>query len=201
MMEQELPHAPQRQSAAAERKPGPVQTRGQNAAQKSQRRADHPNQNQHHMQRAVHISLEPAYRRQHRAVRPIPAQVPVPGGTLQCPNLKVKPQQHHSCCRRQQGRVRQRGMHRPVPTPGAGQKLPKRRQFRHPKCGRAQHHCANTAVASLRIHCISSGSSSVKLPSLPPRNSSSKILAIRSVSTSPPEIKKPRFFPAASSRR
>ena len=38
-------------------------------------------------------------------------------------------------------------------------------------------------------------------PSLVPRNSSSKILAMRSVSTSPPEIRKPRFLPAASSRR
>ena len=46
-----------------------------------------------------------------------------------------------------------------------------------------------------------SGSSSVKRPSLPARNSSSKIFAMRSVSTSPPEIRKPRFRPADSSRR
>ena len=46
-----------------------------------------------------------------------------------------------------------------------------------------------------------SGSSNVKRPSLPERNSSSRIFAMRSVSTSPPEIRKPRFFPAASSRR
>ena len=46
-----------------------------------------------------------------------------------------------------------------------------------------------------------SGSSSVNRPNLPARNSSSKIFAIRSVSTSPPEIRKPRFRPAASSSR
>ena len=45
------------------------------------------------------------------------------------------------------------------------------------------------------------GISSVKRPSLPALYSSNRILAIRSVSTSPPEIRKPRFFPTASSRR
>ena len=48
---------------------------------------------------------------------------------------------------------------------------------------------------------MAAGSSNVKRPSLPERNSSSRIFAMRSVSTSPPEIRKPRFFPAASSRR
>jgi len=45
------------------------------------------------------------------------------------------------------------------------------------------------------------GISSVKRPSLSALYSSNRILAIRSVSTSPPEIRKPRFFPTASSRR
>src|SRR5699024_8575204 len=47
----------------------------------------------------------------------------------------------------------------------------------------------------------SSGSSRVKRPSLPPRNSSSSTRAIRSVSHSPPEIRIPRFWAPRSSRR
>ena len=46
----------------------------------------------------------------------------------------------------------------------------------------------------------SPGSSRVNFPNFPPRNSSSRTLAIRSVSNSPPEMRMPRF-PAASSRR
>ena len=46
----------------------------------------------------------------------------------------------------------------------------------------------------------SPGSSKVNFPNFPPRNSSSRTLAIRSVSNSPPEMRMPRF-PAASSRR
>ena len=46
----------------------------------------------------------------------------------------------------------------------------------------------------------SSTVSSVKRPSLPPRNSSSRMRAIRSVSTCAPRIRKPRFRPAFSSR-
>ena len=45
----------------------------------------------------------------------------------------------------------------------------------------------------------SPGSSRVNFPNFPPRNSSSRTLAIRSVSNSPPEMRMPRF-PAASSR-
>ena len=45
----------------------------------------------------------------------------------------------------------------------------------------------------------SPGSSKVNFPNFPPRNSSSRTLAIRSVSNSPPEMRMPRF-PAASSR-
>ena len=44
-----------------------------------------------------------------------------------------------------------------------------------------------------------SGSSSVILPSLPLRNSSSSVIAARSVFTSPPEISMPRFRPSSSS--
>ena len=43
------------------------------------------------------------------------------------------------------------------------------------------------------------GFSSVILPILPPRNSSSRIAAARSVSSSPPESRNPRFFATASS--
>ena len=43
------------------------------------------------------------------------------------------------------------------------------------------------------------GTSSVKRPSFPLRNSSSRILAMRSVSTSPPDIRNPRLRPASSS--
>lgn len=44
-----------------------------------------------------------------------------------------------------------------------------------------------------------SGSSSVILPSLPLRNSSSSVIAARSVFTLPPEISMPRFRPSSSS--
>ena len=49
-------------------------------------------------------------------------------------------------------------------------------------------------------HTQSSGNSRVNLPSLLPRNSSSRIRAIRSVSISPPGIRKPRLRAAAHSK-
>ena len=49
------------------------------------------------------------------------------------------------------------------------------------------------------LHSKSSGISSVNFPSLPLRNSSISTFAIRSVWTSPPRSKKPRFRPAISS--
>ena len=56
-------------------------------------------------------------------------------------------------------------------------------------------------IMQVDAHALSpsGGSSSVKRPSLPPRNSSSRIRLMRSVSTSPPEIKNPRLRPAFSS--
>ena len=48
-------------------------------------------------------------------------------------------------------------------------------------------------------HAFSSGNSSVKRPSLPARYSSSKMRAMRSVFTSPPDMRKPRLRPAFSS--
>ena len=56
-------------------------------------------------------------------------------------------------------------------------------------------------IMQVDAHALSpsGGSSSVKRPSLPPRNSSSRMRLMRSVSTSPPEIKNPRLRPAFSS--
>ena len=50
-----------------------------------------------------------------------------------------------------------------------------------------------------RGNSSSGGSSKVNLPSFPLRYSSSSTFAIRSVLTSPPEIRNPRFLPASSS--
>ena len=73
----------------------------------------------------------------------------------------------------------------------------------HQRTGAGFIHAADLCAAGgkrfalagiINAHDGSSGTvSSVKRPSLPPRNSSSKIRLMRSVSTSPPEMRKPRL--------
>ena len=66
--------------------------------------------------------------------------------------------------------------------------------------GRPESHSPPGRRNFPRKNQASPGSSRVNFPNFPPRNSSSRTLAIRSVSNSPPEMRMPRF-PAASSRR
>ena len=59
--------------------------------------------------------------------------------------------------------------------------------------------CHQKQNISFHASLTSSGSSKVSRPSLPDRYSSSSTLAIRSVLTTPPDMRNPRFFPAISS--
>ena len=85
------------------------------------------------------------------------------------------------------------GIHRPHQRPRA--------RLVHAADGRKARRAGFLLKMQVDAHALSpsGGSSSVKRPSLPPRNSSSRMRLIRSVSTSPPEIKNPRLRPAFSS--